>query len=170
MGYVSLIKISPWERYRESKNLFGTIVHVDVCYNHQNKDNLEEVYQEVWRLLEDIHWRMSIFNLSENSPPLFKAGMRANSRNEISGQRLAPTALETVSSPPVKAGESNDQSEVTKINHSYPQPIQISPETYEVIQESLKFSILTKGAFDITVYHLIQFWKKMQLKELFTLP
>ncbi len=47
------------------------------------------------------------FNLSENSPPLFKAGMRANSRNEISGQRLAPTALETVSSPPVKAGESN---------------------------------------------------------------
>ncbi len=33
--------------------------------------------------------------------------MRANSRNEISGQRLAPTALETVSSPPVKAGESN---------------------------------------------------------------
>ena len=47
------------------------------------------------------------FNPSGNSPPLLKAGMRAKSRNEIYGQRLAPTALEKVSSPPVKAGESN---------------------------------------------------------------
>ena len=54
-------------------------------------------------ILVDFEDGADFFNPSGNSPPFFKAGMRANSSSLIAGQSLAPTGLETVSSTPVKA-------------------------------------------------------------------
>lgn len=51
------------QRYREAKdNIFGTTVMVDVCYAPEQEANLKPLYQDVWAFVEDIHWRMSIFN------------------------------------------------------------------------------------------------------------
>ncbi len=55
-----------------------------------------------------------------------------------------------------------ENSELSKINRlAYKQPINISPETFELLKLSLKYSKLSNGAFDITVTPLIKLWKRV---------
>ncbi len=51
------------------------------------------------------------------------------------------------------------ESELSRINVSYPDTISVHPEIYRLLKLSLKFSELTHGSFDITVVPLIQLWK-----------
>jgi thiamine biosynthesis lipoprotein len=53
---------------------------------------------------------------------------------------------------------------VAKVNRSYEHPLQISADTYQVIQDAVHFSELTSGAFDITVWPLIKLWKEAEEK------
>jgi len=50
------------ERYREVKSLMGTIVQVDVCHPPQDTVQREAAYAAVWERLEDISWRMNVFD------------------------------------------------------------------------------------------------------------
>ncbi|MCK5213870.1 MAG: FAD:protein FMN transferase [Candidatus Omnitrophica bacterium] len=50
------------DRYRETRILLGTIVRVDVCGDPATHLELENIYQEIWQRLKDIHWRMSYFD------------------------------------------------------------------------------------------------------------
>ena len=54
----------------------------------------------------------------------------------------------------------NEKSDVTKINQSYPHPIQIPADTYDVLEKSRRFTEMTSGAFDITMWPLYRLWKK----------
>ncbi len=52
----------PLGKYTESRFLLGAIVKVDVCYDEGSRGRLRDAYEEVWKRIEDIHWRMSVFD------------------------------------------------------------------------------------------------------------
>ena len=54
------------------------------------------------------------------------------------------------------------RSDVAKINRSHQKPVSIGADTYQLLKDSVFFSNLTKGVFDITVYPLIELWKKSE--------
>lgn len=56
----------------------------------------------------------------------------------------------------------DERSEIIKINNSHQQPVAISQETYQLLKDAIHFSDLTHGVFDITVYPLIELWKKAE--------
>jgi len=98
----------------------GTVVQVDVCMDQNNdRESLMAVYRKIWERLEDISWRMSVFDV---------------------------------------------ESDVSRINTSKAQPVVIGKDTYKLIQDAKGYSLLTQGAFDITVWPLISLWKQAQLK------
>jgi len=51
-------------------------------------------------------------------------------------------------------------SEVSVINHSFQHPVSVSEETRALIAQSLQYSQLTRGAFDISVGPLVSLWHK----------
>jgi len=52
------------------------------------------------------------------------------------------------------------RSDVEKINISNGKLVTIGQDTYELLKRSVDFSRLTDGAFDVTVYPLIELWKE----------
>lgn len=50
------------------------------------------------------------------------------------------------------------ESEVAAINAGNGDPVEVSPETYSIISEALRYSDLTGGAFDITIGPLMELW------------
>lgn len=107
------------EKYREAQAMMGTTASIDVCVDKDNEQKIEAVYKEVWQKLEDIAWRMNVFD---------------------------------------------ERSDVVKLNRSAGEIIEIPSDTYEILKKSVYFNHLTKGAFDITVYPLIQLWKESARK------
>jgi len=100
-------------KYRESKSLMGTIVQVDVCREGLEQNKIDLAYQDLWKRLEDISWRMYVLN---------------------------------------------EKSDIAKINKSFSKPVQVKADTYQLIRDAIYFSTLTNGAFDITVWPLIELW------------
>jgi len=60
----------------------------------------------------------------------------------------------------------SEESDVAKINKSYPSPIKIHQDTYLLLDDAKKYSVLTGGAFDITVGPLVLLWKKASRVEI----
>ncbi|MDP3921225.1 MAG: FAD:protein FMN transferase [Candidatus Omnitrophota bacterium] len=55
---------------------------------------------------------------------------------------------------------------VSRINRlASEEPVAVSPEVFNLLRESLRFSELTEGAFDITVNPLIELWNDACLKD-----
>lgn len=51
-----------------------------------------------------------------------------------------------------------ETSDVARLNNANGKPVQVSEETYELIQKSIGVSQLTDGLFDISVYPLVRAW------------
>lgn len=51
-----------------------------------------------------------------------------------------------------------ETSDVAKLNKSAGRAVQVSPETYELIQKSIEISKETEGLFDISIYPLVRAW------------
>jgi FAD:protein FMN transferase len=52
------------------------------------------------------------------------------------------------------------ESDISRVNRDAgDKPVQVSPETFDLIQRNKEFGALTEGAFDITVTPLIQLWQ-----------
>jgi len=49
-------------KYREVKEMMGTMVQLDVCKDTHSQQDLEEAYQLVWARLEEIAWKMNVFD------------------------------------------------------------------------------------------------------------
>lgn len=49
-------------------------------------------------------------------------------------------------------------SDVAKLNQAAGSAVQVSPETYELIQKSIEISKETEGLFDISIYPLVRAW------------
>lgn len=50
------------EKYSETRMLMGTVVHLDACRGEQDTHTMESAYKDVWERLEDIAWRMNVFD------------------------------------------------------------------------------------------------------------
>jgi len=54
-----------------------------------------------------------------------------------------------------------DDSELAGINrNAFKEPVKISSQTFEVLQQAIEFSKLSDGAFDVTVGPLMDLWRK----------
>ncbi|VAX35472.1 FAD:protein FMN transferase [hydrothermal vent metagenome] len=49
-------------KYHETRMLMGTIVNIDVCRNEHEQEDIQKSYQRVWERLEEISWRMNVFD------------------------------------------------------------------------------------------------------------
>lgn len=107
-------------KYGERRELMGTYAQIDTCLTDENEARARAAYRPVWARLEDIAWRMNVFDKN---------------------------------------------SEVTRINQSYPNPVEVQADTYGVIKAAAYYNKLSKGAFDITVWPLIKLWKKSEKEQ-----
>ena len=58
-------------------------------------------------------------------------------------------------------------SDTGRVNaHAFDSPVQVSAETFEVIERSIEFAKITDGAFDITVGPLIDLFKEAEKKQI----
>jgi thiamine biosynthesis lipoprotein len=54
-----------------------------------------------------------------------------------------------------------DDSELANVNrNAFKEPVKISSQTFEVLQQAIKFSKLSDGAFDVTVGPLVDLWRQ----------
>lgn len=51
-----------------------------------------------------------------------------------------------------------ETSDISKINSSAPNPVEVSPDTVEVIEKGLEYSKLSDGSFDITMGNVTNLW------------
>ena len=51
-----------------------------------------------------------------------------------------------------------DSSDVSAINNSNGQPVEVKPVVAELIEDSIYYSELSNGAFDITIYPVMELW------------
>lgn len=51
-----------------------------------------------------------------------------------------------------------ETSDITKLNNSSGNPVEVSPETYELIEKSIEYSKESEGLFDITIYPVVKEW------------
>ncbi|MFA5088878.1 MAG: FAD:protein FMN transferase, partial [Candidatus Omnitrophota bacterium] len=58
-------------------------------------------------------------------------------------------------------------SEISRINESNGEPLEVPADIYELIQESIRLNKLTAGAFDITVGPLIELWRKSAQRDVY---
>jgi len=107
-------------KYSETRHLMGTIVRLDVCQGKLEREQLRLAYKAVWERMEDISWRMNVYDAN---------------------------------------------SDVTKINHSNLEPVTVKEDTYRLLEDAFKFSRFTKGAFDITVWPLIELWRAKEKED-----
>lgn len=63
---------------------------------------------------------------------------------------------------------SREHSDIFRINNSDRSPVLVSDDTYLVLLEATRLNQLTSGAFDITLWPLVQLWKESALKN--TMP
>ena len=92
---------------------------------------------------------------------MIKVRVKANST------RLSRAELEKVCLNAVEAARKVDRlmstfkadSEITRLNNSeVGEWIKLSPETFEVLEKSIKYAKMTDGAFDMTVLSLVHLW------------
>lgn len=54
-----------------------------------------------------------------------------------------------------------EDSEISQINrNAFSQPVTVSPDTFAVLEESIKYSRLSDGTFDITIGPMLSLWRK----------
>lgn len=105
------------KRHSEVRGLMGTTIQVDVCATRQQKKYLEEAYEDLWERLEEISWRMNVYD---------------------------------------------DQSDLAKIHAAQGKEVRIPIDTHKLIRDSLTLSAVTEGAFDITIYPLMELWREAE--------
>lgn len=56
------------------------------------------------------------------------------------------------------------QSDINKINHSYPRTVTVGADTYGLIKRSIEYHKFSDKVFDITIYPLLKVWKDSEQK------
>lgn len=88
---------------------------------------------------------------------IYSLYLYANSASEASDE--AAKAFAVVDDLDALLSNYKPQSELSRINdHAYPGPVTTDPETFRFLEESLRWSARSDGAFDITVGALMKAW------------
>ncbi|MEI6437383.1 MAG: FAD:protein FMN transferase [Candidatus Omnitrophota bacterium] len=54
------------------------------------------------------------------------------------------------------------QSDMNRINHSYPDPVTVGADTWMIIKDSTYYNRISLGQFDITIYPMLKLWKESE--------
>ena len=55
-------RAAPLKKFSESREMFGSIARLDVCYAPGQEQVLEQTIAEIWTRFEDIHGRLSVYD------------------------------------------------------------------------------------------------------------
>ena len=55
-------RAAPLKKFSESREMFGSVVRLDVCYAAGQEQVLEQTLHEIWSRFEDIHGRLSVYD------------------------------------------------------------------------------------------------------------
>ena len=82
-------------------------------------------------------------------------------RGEETAQRCIEAAFEVQDQIESVMSDYREDSELSKVNREAGRgPVAVSEMTFEVLQQSVHFSQLSEGAFDVTVGPLVDLWRK----------
>lgn len=80
-------------------------------------------------------------------------------KDQVERERVLGGAFEILREIDAKMNHSRESSEVFRINQrGFEESQEVSAETFEIIEESVKFSEKSGGAFDITLLPLMKLW------------
>ena len=87
--------------------------------------------------------------------------IRLRCRDEQTGRQALTAAHAALARVDLLMSTYRDDSELSRVNQgAATAPIDVSPETFDLLTRSLDYSRLSQGAFDITVPPLLQLWKQ----------
>ena len=87
--------------------------------------------------------------------------IRLRCETEKSGREAFDAAFEALEQVDRLMSTYREDSELSQVNiWAAQKPVEVSPETFALLQRALEYSRMTEGAFDITVAPLVDFWKK----------
>jgi len=82
-------------------------------------------------------------------------------KSERAARRCIEAAFDVQNRIEALMSDFRDDSELSKVNRLAAQgPVPVSEMTFEVLQQSVHFSRLSEGAFDVTVGPLVDLWRK----------
>ncbi len=82
-------------------------------------------------------------------------------KSQRAAQRCLEAAFEVQNRIESLMSDFRDDSELSKVNRLAAQgPVPVSEMTFEVLQQAVRFSRLSGGAFDVTVGPLVDLWRK----------
>lgn len=81
-----------------------------------------------------------------------------DNEGDFTSSQIIDDALELCKEFEEMLSKSIETSDVSKINNSNGEKVEINLPTYEIISHSLEYSQLTNGVFDITVAPLVNLW------------
>ena len=59
---ISCARVAPLKKFSESREMFGSVARLDVCYAPGQEQALEQTVAEIWLRFEDIHGRLSVYD------------------------------------------------------------------------------------------------------------
>lgn len=62
------------QRYSETRSLMATVIQVDVCVDTENDVHQSGVYPKIWKRLEEIAWRMNVYDERSDVTRINQAG------------------------------------------------------------------------------------------------
>lgn len=74
------------------------------------------------------------------------------------GEEILDDCMQLCQNYEKKLSRTLEGSEIYQLNHAQGQPVELSPETVEVIQIGLKYCEISEGYFDITIAPLADLW------------
>ncbi len=82
-------------------------------------------------------------------------------KHQWQGKRCIEAGFEQLKRIDAMMSDYKNDSELSRVNReAFANPVKVSPELFEVLQKSVKFSRLSNGAFDVTVGPLVDLWHK----------
>ena len=85
----------------------------------------------------------------------------AVAKHEWQGKRCIEAGFEQLKRIDAMMSDYKNDSELSRVNReAFTSPVKVSPELFEILQKSVRFSRLSNGAFDVTVGPLVDLWHK----------
>jgi thiamine biosynthesis lipoprotein len=85
----------------------------------------------------------------------------AVTEHQWQGKRCIEAGFEQLKRIDAMMSDYKNDSELSRVNReAFTNPVKVSPELFEILQKSVRFSRLSNGAFDVTVGPLVDLWHK----------
>ncbi|MBI4834664.1 MAG: FAD:protein FMN transferase [Planctomycetes bacterium] len=84
--------------------------------------------------------------------------------DENKAAKVTNAAFQKISELEVLLNKHNNNSDIARLNQSSPQKSKVNPITFDIINKSVGFGNISRGAFDITVEPILRLWREAENK------